>query len=195
MSDYTEVHGREPELHPRMSDYEKSPARQEKRFFQLSPWEIGALLAAFGLIAFVAVPNYFKSLDSLRGTACSRKITMLADCLQYLADKNDTQPGERICEEFDLNELLEQVQTGSVAHATHGDLPMYYKIGAEPDCPDPNGDHIVSLILNEDGTIPVPQCSLTEGVHGEYYRSRGWHTCNMEMVDGNLTKYQQAAAE
>ncbi len=155
--------------------------KNNKIFFGLEIWEIGAIFIALSLIAFVAIPNYFYALKELRGEECSSRLTMLANCLQYLADKNETKPGEKICEQFDINELLEQVQGSTMDVFTAHQGGWFYKVGAEPDCADV-GDHSYSLYLGADGQIIPPTCSLGS----ESNQELGLHTCDMSKVTGEL---------
>lgn len=158
-----------------------SDSAARKSGLSLEKWEIAVLVISFCLVAFVAMPNYFNSLDALRGDECSDKLTLLATTLHELAERNGTGPGERICEQFDLNEALEKAQGGGMI-ATAGNLPMYYKVGAEPDCPDTAGNHHYSLIMGSDGRIVPPTCTLGEGKSGNYYRERGLHIARMNEV-------------
>ncbi|RJP24387.1 MAG: hypothetical protein C4527_18925 [Candidatus Omnitrophota bacterium] len=154
----------------------------------LELWEIGAILLAISLIAFVAIPNYFYTLKELRGNECSSRLTLLANCLQYLADKNETKPGEKICEQFDLNELLEQVQNKqSFALAQGG---WYYKVGAEPDCAGV-GDHHYSLYLGADGSIVTPTCTMGTETNVEL----GLHACDLTKVTGKLGIFEEASSD
>jgi len=162
-------------------------------FLNLKKWEVILLGLAFFLIAFVAMPNYFHALETLRGESCSAKLTLLANCVQHLANQNDTQPGKKVCELFDLNELLEQVQGGGSINLQEGDLPMYFKIGTEPDCPEPSGDYTVELFLDEEGNIIPPRCSLAQGEDGEYFVENGLHVANMNKVDGDPFKQDEGS--
>lgn len=152
---------------------------------KLGVWEISALSLAFVLIIFGAIPNFFGALSDLRGEECSRRLTLAANCLQNLANINETKPGEQICQLFDLNQLLENAQRGGSLLSSSGRYIVFYKIGVEPDCADV-GNHKVTLTLGADGKIVPPVCSLAEGDDGEEYRSKGLHVCNMENVTGNL---------
>ncbi len=147
--------------------------------------EIIALGIAFVLVIFFAVPNFFGALSDLRGEECSRRLTLAANCLQHLAIKNQTKPGEQICQLFDLNQILERVQRGGSLISTSGRYIVFYKIGVEPDCAD-TGNHKVTLTLGDDGKIIPPVCSLAEGDDGETYRQNKLHVCLMEHVTGDL---------
>jgi hypothetical protein len=149
------------------------------------PWEIAALGIAFTLVIFFSIPNFFGALSDLRGEECSRRLTLAGNCLQYLAEQNQTKPGEQICQLFDLNQLLERAQRGGSLLSSSGRYIVFYKIGVEPDCADV-GDHQVNLTLGKDGKIIPPTCSLAEGENGERYRSKGLHVCDMEAVTGDL---------
>lgn len=160
-------------------------------FLSLEWWEIGVIALSLGMIAFVAIPNYFSALDTLRGKECSRRLQLVANSLAYLAKTNNIQPGEKICEPLDLNRALDLAQG---ALSVKGDLtytPAFFRYGTEPDCAD-NGDHIYNFVLGEDGQIVPPRCSLAEGPDGEYYRERGLHVCDMEKVDGNIYESEEA---
>ncbi len=150
-------------------------------FFGLALWEIIALALSVVLIAFIAIPNYFSALETLRGRECSHRLTLMADCLTYLAERHDTQPGEQICELFELNELLERVQGGEMIRFDTS-IPAYYKVGAEPDCIDV-GDHQYSLILGEDGKVQPPTCTLGDEPR---FENTDLHQCDMSLVDGEL---------
>ncbi len=163
-------------------DDKKEKSLIPKTFLGLELWEIGVLAIAVGLIAFVAIPNYFYSLKEMRGQECSSRLTLLANCLKYLAEENNTQPGEKICEQFDLNELLERVQMRTDEQSfTIPRGGWYYKVGAEPDCADV-GDHYYTLTLGADGEIVPPTCTLGT----EENRKLGLHVCDMSKVDGKL---------
>ncbi|MBI1386909.1 MAG: hypothetical protein GC154_00490 [bacterium] len=151
----------------------------------LSMWELAALGMAFVLIVFVSIPNFFHALGELRGKECSRRLTLAANCLKYLAVKNNTQPGEQICQLFDLNQLLEQVQRGGSFLGGTGRMIVYYKIGVEPDCAG-EGDHSVDLIMGPNGEVPVPKCSLADGPEGDYYRENGLHVADVSKVTGDI---------
>ncbi len=175
-------------------EQEQNPEVGRKQFLKLEKWEIVLLALSFILIVFFALPNYFYALGDLRGRECTKRLTLLADCLQYLADKNETKPGKKICELFDLNELLEQAQGGgSVKIHSSSDLPLYFKIGTEPDCPEPDGDYELSLFLDEEGNIIPPTCSEAQGQYGEYFREHGLHVVDMSKVDGD--PFNQMLAE
>jgi hypothetical protein len=161
----------------------KSPKKLDL-LAKMQLWEIVALVVAFSLIAFVALPNYFDSLEAMRGRECSDRLTLVANCLTYLAKQNNTQPGEKICELFDLNEVLALAQ-GVTYQLGETNTWLYYKVGAEPDCAG-EGDHTVSLYLGADGEIVEPTCSIAHGEDGEYYQNRGLHTCNLANVTGEI---------
>ncbi|MBZ0256094.1 hypothetical protein K8I31_08535 [bacterium] len=160
----------------------ESKAESQRKW---QPWELAALGIAFALIIFFAIPNFFGALSNLRGEECSRRLTLAANCLQYLADQNQTKPGEQICQLFDLNQLLERAQRGGSLLSSSGRYIVFYKIGVEPDCAD-IGDHQVTLTLGPDGKVVPPTCSLARGESGEKYRRKGLHVCNMEEVTGDL---------
>lgn len=159
-------------------------AKKIELLAKMRPWEIGALVIAFLLIALVAMPNYFNSLEELRGQECSERLTLVANCLKYLADQNETKPNEKICELFDLNEILTLAQ-GVTYQLGETNAWLYYKVGAEPDCAG-EGDHHVSLYLGADGQIVAPTCTLGSGPEGKVFREKGLHVCDMARVDGNI---------
>lgn len=169
-----------------------SPTPQRKKGLfkgiSLKPWELGLLLLSFILVAFMAVPNFLHALAELRGQECNNRLVLLANCLEVLAERNNTQPGEKICELFDLNEMLIAAQRGSFVQTERERATVFYKIGAEPDCPDIHGEHHFekSLYLGEDGNIVLPTCSLAEGEAGRANRERGWHVCDPDQVTGEL---------
>lgn len=148
---------------------------------KLAPWELGALGLAFCLIVFGTIPNFFGALSELRGEECSRRLTLAGNCLKHLAIQNQTEPGGKICEVFDLNQLLERVQRGGSYLGGSGTTVVYYKINVEPDCADA-GDHSVSLILGDDGEIVPPSCSMAD----DDFAARGLHVCDMSQVTGDL---------
>ncbi|MDP8245393.1 MAG: hypothetical protein P9L94_15015 [Candidatus Hinthialibacter antarcticus] len=163
----------------------KPHVNQDETSRKLSVWEVIALTLAFVLIVFGAIPNFFGALSDLRGEECSRRLTLAGNCLQNLANKNDTKPGEQICQLFDLNQLLENTQRGGSLISSSGRYIVFYKIGVEPDCADV-GNHQVTLTLGADGKIVPPVCSLAQGEDGEKYRSKGLHVCDIEHVTGDL---------
>ncbi|MEW6238505.1 MAG: hypothetical protein AB1656_24225 [Candidatus Omnitrophota bacterium] len=164
---------------------ERSGEREEKRtILGLQLWEIVCLAISALLIALIAIPNYFDALFMWRGVECSARLTLAANCLTYLANKNHTKPGEKICELFELNEIMEKSQGGAVIRLDKSN-PPYFKLGAEPDCIDV-GDYKYSLILGQDGKIVIPTCSLGEGPAGEKNRKRSLHICDVSKVDGVL---------
>jgi hypothetical protein len=158
---------------------------KNKEFMKkMRPWEIGALIVAFSLVAFVALPSYLDSLSDLRGKDCATKLTLVANCLQFLAEKNGTQPGEKICETFDLNEILALAQ-GVTYQVGETNRWLYYKVGANPDCLD-GGAHEISLILGEDGKVQIPTCSLMDSEKGEDFRAKGLHVCDIANVTSEI---------
>lgn len=160
------------------------PIESRGVLFGLHLWELVALGVSIIMLIGVAMPYYFDALATLRGRECSNRLTLVANCLAYLAEENGTKPGEQICHEFQLNELLERVQGGELIRFDQKS-PPYFKVGAEPDCVDV-GDHTYHLRLGEDGKIIPPTCSLAEGEEGERNRRRGLHVCDMEQVNGKL---------
>ena len=159
--------------------------RSNPSFLGLDFWELGVLGLSIVLLAGVALPNYFKALEELRGKDCTKNLTLLANCLQYLADKNGTKPGEKICEIFDLNEALEKVQIGWETTLNYHVNTTFYKIGSEPDCADV-GDHSYSLLLGEDGKVVPPTCSLASGKKREWYKKNMLHVCDTTKVNGKI---------
>ncbi|HOJ62652.1 MAG TPA: hypothetical protein PK878_20445 [bacterium] len=165
---------------------EEEEAALGRGFFHLTPWEIIAIALSFCLIAFVALPSYFKYLEIMRGRECSKRLTLFANCLKYLAEKNHTQPGERICELFDLNETLEMAQRLAYEKAQLGSQKaLFFKVGAEPDCPA-GGDYTYSLTLGADGNIVLPTCSHTTGPNKDFYIQNGLCTVDVSKVDGKI---------
>jgi len=162
---------------------ERNDEKMEKRtILGLELWEVVCLIISALLIALIAIPNYFDALFMWRGVECSSRLTLAANCLTYLANKNHTKPGEKICELFELNEVMEKAQGGSVVRLDKSN-PPYFKLGAEPDCVDV-GDYTYSLFLGQDGKIVIPTCSLGEGPEGEKNRERGLHVCDLSKVNG-----------
>ena len=147
-------------------------------------WEIGVLIAAFCLASFIAIPNFYYSLEDFRGEHCSKRLTLAANCLKYLAKTNGTKPGQKICELFDLNQLLATEQ-GVTYVDKNINYWFFYKIGAKPDCAS-DGFHTINLTLGADGNIIEPTCSYGFGSKGEHFRKKGLHTCDMTKVDGIL---------
>ena len=166
---------------------QKSPAL----LFGLYVWEVVVLALCFMLLAGIAIPNYFKALEAMRGTECSSRLTLVGNCLKYLADRNGTKPGEKICELFDLNETLELAQGGSLINIGSS-VPFYYRVGAEPDCPG-TGNHGISLYLAADGQIVAPTCTRAfEPKLGAYFKERGLHFCNLSKVTGDIYAKSEA---
>ncbi|MBN2327448.1 MAG: hypothetical protein JXR73_09865 [Candidatus Omnitrophica bacterium] len=154
--------------------------------FGMDWWELAAVVLSFILIAFVAIPGYFRYLDNVRGKESSARLTLIANCLKYLADQNHTQPGEKICELFDLNETLELAQRHIYTKMNiDAERALFLKLGAEPDCPG-GGDYVVNLYLKADGSIPEPTCTLAFGSKRDYYLKHGLYIADMSKVDGNI---------
>ncbi|MGC9326960.1 MAG: hypothetical protein ACP5I1_04960 [Candidatus Hinthialibacter sp.] len=152
----------------------------------MSWWELVAIGLSFVLIAFVALPGYFRYLDYMRGKESSARLTLIANCLKYLADQNQTQPGEKICELFDLNETLELAQRRIYTEMNiDAERALFLKLGAEPDCPG-GGDYVVNLYMKADGSIPEPTCTLAFGSNREYYLKNGLYVADMSQVDGKI---------
>lgn len=173
--------------HPETGRQEPQSARSSF-LVNLKTWEIVALALSFILIAFVAIPNYFGYLDTVRGKESSNRLTLLANCLKYLAIQNQTKPGEKICELFDLNEVLELAQRKIYERSEiSSEDALFFKVGAEPDCPG-GGDFIYepSMFLGPDGNIIEPLNTKVLGPKGEYYRSKGLYVADMSKVDGNI---------
>ena len=159
---------------------------EAKGFFGFAVWEIGAVALAFILIVFIAIPSYFNYLDFVRGKESSARLTLIANCLKYLSDQNQTKPGEKICALFDLNETLEMAQRQIYTKMNIGaERALFLKIGAEPDCPG-GGDYVVNLYMGADGNIVEPTCTLAFGSKGDYYREHGLYVADMTQVDGDL---------
>ncbi len=149
-------------------------------------WEIGAISLTFILIASVALPNYFRYLDFMRGHESAARLTLIANCLKYMADQNQTKPGEKICELFDLNETLELAQRRIYTKMNIGAArALFLKIGAEPDCPG-GGDYIVNLNLDAQGNIIEPTSTLAFGPKGDFYRKNGLYVADMSQVNGDI---------
>ncbi len=162
------------------------PKRKPKILFGLEPWEIVVLAISAFLVFCVAIPNYFEYLEYKRGKESTLRLTLLANSLKYLADKNETKPGEKICEIFDLNETLEIAQRHIYDNASVRIPPnLYFRYGIEPDCPA-GGDYSCSLYLGADGNIIEPTSTLAWGPDGEYYRERGLCVADMDKVNGDI---------
>jgi len=154
--------------------------------FQICKWEIAVIAFSIALILFVAVPNYVNYLDSMRGHECSVRLTLIANCLQYLAERNKTKPGETICAVFDLNEFLELAQRKAYSKASiQATTSLFLKIGAEPDCVA-GGDYTVDFTLGEDGNIIYPVCSRSQGSNAEYHKKHGICVVDETKVDGKI---------
>lgn len=154
--------------------------------FGMEWWELGVIALSIGLIVFVAIPGYFNYLDQMRGKESSNRLTLIANCLQYLANQNQTQPGKKICELFDLNETLEMAQRHIYSKMNiAAERAIFLKVGAEPDDPG-GGDYVVNLYLKADGSIVEPTCTLAYGPKGDYYREHGLYVADMSKVDGKI---------
>lgn len=155
------------------------------RIFGKTEW--GALIFSFVLIAFFAIPNFLEARHELQSDECVRRLTLMADCLKYLAIQNNTQPGEKVCELFDLNTIILAHQRGAFVELVgESEQTLYYQVGAEPDCPNLNGEHVFSLFLDENGDIVPPRCTLC-AEDDEYAIERGWCVADMSQVDGILS--------
>lgn len=152
---------------------------------KLRSWEIWVLLLSFCLIAFVAIPNFYNSLEDFRGKFCSKRLTLVANCLKYLAKTNKTKPGEKICELFDLNQVMAKAQGVNYVDKNINTW-FFLKVGAKPDCAS-DGSHTVNLNLGADGEIIAPTCTYAFGPKGEHFRKKGLHTCNLSKVTGELS--------
>jgi len=162
------------------------PAQSLEKNRGMENWEILAIALAIVLIAFFAIPRYFNYLDNIRGKESANRLTLIANCLQYLANQNQTQPGAKICELFDLNETLELAQRVIYSKMNiSAERALFLKLGAEPDCPG-GGDYVVNLFLGADGKIIEPTCTLVAGSKGKYYRKRGLYIADMSKVDGKI---------
>jgi hypothetical protein len=149
-------------------------------------WEVSAIALAFFLISCIALPNYFRYLDFMRGHESSARLTLIANCLKYIADQNQTKPGEKICELFDLNETLELAQRHIYTKMNIGAArALFLKIGAEPDCPG-GGDYSVTLNLDVQGNIIEPTSTLAFGPKGDFYRKNSLYVADMSKVDGKI---------
>lgn len=154
--------------------------------FGMTWWELCVIVISFVLIAVVAIPSYFRYLDNVRGKESANRLTLIANCLKYLADQNKTKAGEKICEIFDLNETLEMAQRHIYTKMNiDADRAIFLKVGAEPDCPG-GGDYVVNLFLGADGNIVEPTCTLAFGPKSDYYRKNGLYIADMSKVDGNI---------
>lgn len=163
-----------------------SPVKTRNLPFGMAWWEAGAIVLSFILITYIAIPGYFRYLDYVRGKESSNRLTLIANCLKYLADQNKTKPGEKICEIFDLNETLEMAQRQIYTKMNiDAERAIFLKIGAEPDCPG-GGDYGVNLFLGADGNIVVPTCTLVYGPKGDYYKKNGLYIADMSKVNGDL---------
>lgn len=162
------------------------PAQSLEENRGMESWEILAISLTFVLIAFFAIPRYFDYLNTVRGRESANRLTLIANCLKYLADQNQTQPGAKICELFDLNETLELAQRAIYSKLNiSAERASFLKLGAEPDCPG-GGDYVVNLFLDANGKIVEPTCTLVAGSKGDYYRKRGLYVADMSKVDGKI---------
>lgn len=121
-------------------------------WLRLSRGELIVLSVSFCLIAFVAVPNFLGALYELRGRECSSRLELIYNILFDIAKERGTEPGEEICQTFDVNVRLDQMQTDLSPN-------LRMKVGAEPDCPDV-GNFVVDLHLGPDGRPVAPKCTL-----------------------------------
>lgn len=154
----------------------------------LSKFELAVVAVSFLLVVGFALPGFFRALSDLRGNECTHRLQLIAECLHDLAVKNRAVPGGHICSMFELNDYLMEKQN----RATYS-----IRIGAEPDCADA-GDFEVNLVLNPDGTIPYPVCSL--GENEAYSRHamhtlEGWNPDWQEELRVRAAEMQQQAAE
>lgn len=156
----------------------------------LEVWEIILIAISIVLIAGIAFPNYFSSLSMRRGQECSRRMGLVADCLQYLAVKNQTKPGEKICEALELNQALDLAQGALKVEGNLVYVPAFFRYGTEPDCSD-GGDMVVNFYLDENGEIVPPTCSRYHEIGEEYCQQYGMHICDMSKVDGIITEAQE----
>ncbi len=127
---------------PQGREHEESAPRG----IRLSQGELITLAVAFCMIALVAVPSFMNALYDIRGRECSNRLGLIYKILTDIAQARGTQPGEEICQVFDINLRLDRMKA-------------FIKIGAEPDCPDV-GDYIVDLHLGMDGRPIPPMCAL-----------------------------------
>lgn len=112
----------------------------------LSRGELVVLGLSFSLVAFVAIPNFLEALFELRGRECSARLGLIYSILCDIAESRQVEPGEKICDTFDINVRLDRMNA-------------FIKVGAEPDCPD-SGDFVVDLTLASDGKPKPPKCTL-----------------------------------
>lgn len=156
----------------------------------LELWEIALIAISVFLIAFVALPNYFSSLSMRRGQECTRRMLLVADCLKYLAAKNQTQPGEKICEALELNQALDLAQGALKIEGNMIYIPAFFRYGTEPDCSD-GGDMVVNFYLDENGEIVAPTCSRYHEIGEDYCNSYNMHICDTSLADGIITDAQE----
>jgi len=145
-----------------------------------------AVHKSFPVILRQEVPNYFGALETMRGQECSRRMMLIANSLKYLAEKNNTQPGEKICEPLELNQALDLAQGALAISGNMVYIPAFFRYGTEPDCAD-NGDFIINFTMGENGKIIQPACSKYQGNRVDYFLESGMHYCDMSKVDGEIT--------
>jgi len=155
--------------------FQKSYAANTKTsLFGLDTWEVVVLTLSFLLIVFMAIPNYFGALETMRGQECSRRMMLIANSLKYLAGKNNTQPGKKICEPLELNQALDLTQGALALSGNMVYVPAFFRYGTEPDCAD-GGDFITTFTLDETGEIIPPVCTKYQGNRVDYFLESGMH--------------------
>ncbi len=162
--------------------------KDNKSWYFLSKFEIAVVAVSFLLVVGFALPGFFRALSDLRGNECTHRLQLIAECLHDLAVKSQAKPGGHICSMFELNDYLMERQN----RATYS-----IRIGAEPDCPDV-GDFQVNLVMNPDGTIPYPACSLGENEayrRQEMHTLEGWSPVWQEELRVRAAELQRQAAE
>lgn len=157
--------------------------------FGMDAWEIILIAISIFLITFIALPNYFSSLSMRRGQECSRRMLLVADCLKYLAVKNQIPPGGKICEPLELNQALDLAQGALKVEGNMEYVPAFFRYGTKPDCSD-GGDMIVNFNLDENGQVVTPTCTRYHEIGDEYCTYYRMHLCDMSKADGIITEAQ-----
>ena len=151
-------------------------------------FEAGAIVLSVLIVAGISIPSFFGTLKDVRGRECSNRLRLITECLYELAMERNTKPGEQICSLFELNDRMLEKQD----RATHA-----VRIGAEPDCAD-SGDFEVDLFMCEDGSIPLPKCSLgqeEENIRKHQHTLKGWEPDWQEELRQRAIRLQQRAEE
>jgi hypothetical protein len=173
------------------SKHVKEAKPESKGFWLgLEAWELVLIAISIFLIACIALPNYFSSLSMRRGQECTRRMLLVADCLKYLAAKNQAKPGEKICEALELNQALDLAQGALKIEGNMVYIPAFFRYGTEPDCSD-GGDMVVNFYLDANGEIVAPTCSRFHEIGEDYCINYNMHICDISKVDGVITEAQE----